>query len=188
MKPDPGRLQPLEPGWIGRDRTALIRFAAPQTRGMDANEQQPGSRDQQNRSTSDLQDRGESDLQDRGENDPRNRPTSGSAIDPRSLPVTQRISLLVRALNGAKRTNEALASCRDGEEMLDVLLNASSKLGLGLSREQLASTPPIRDWVWWKNKEALLTIGDNKPRYQQDGGQGRNKDGEPARRRFLGLF
>ena len=188
MKPDPGRLQPLEPGWIGRDRTALIRFAAPQTRGMDANEQQPGSRDQQDPSNSDLRERSVSDLQDRGENDLRDRPTSESAIDPRSLPVTQRISLLVRALNGAKRTNEALASCRDGEEMLDVLLNASSKLGLGLSREQLASTPPIRDWVWWKNKEALLTIGDNKPRYQQDGGQGRNKDGEPARRRFLGLF
>ena len=110
------------------------------------------------------------------------------AIDPRSLPVGQRIGLLVRALNGAKRTNEALARCRDGEEMLDVLLNASSQLGLGLSREQLASTPPIRDWVWWKNKEALLTIGDNKPRYQQDGGQGRGAGEEPPRRRFLGLF
>jgi hypothetical protein len=80
--------------------------------------------------------------------------------------------------------------------MLDVLLDASAKLGLGLSREQLANTPPIRDWVWWKNKEALLTIGDNKPRYQQDGGQGRrNPDtgteraaGEQPRRRFFGLF
>ncbi|MFM8526257.1 MAG: hypothetical protein ACKOCM_11660 [Cyanobacteriota bacterium] len=116
------------------------------------------------------------------------QPASTSAIDPRTLPVGQRISLLVRALNGARRTNEALARCRDGEEMLDVLLNASSTLGLGLSRQQLASTPPIRDWVWWKNKEALLTIGDNKPRYQQDGGQGQNGDGEPPRRRFLGLF
>jgi hypothetical protein len=70
--------------------------------------------------------------------------------------------------------------------MLDVLLDASAKLGLGLTREQLAQTPPIRDWVWWKNKDALLTIGDNKPRYQQDGGQGR--DGDEPRRRFLGLF
>jgi hypothetical protein len=40
--------------------------------------------------------------------------------------------------------------------------------------------------VWWKNKEALLTIGDNKPRYQQDGGQGDSDDG--PRKRFLGLF
>ena len=111
-------------------------------------------------------------------------------IDLQSLPVTQRINALVKALNGAKRTNEALARCQNGEEMLDVLLDASSKLGLGLSREQLANTPPIRDWVWWKNKEAVLTIGDNKPRYQQDGGQGRQEEGEgaPARRKFLGLF
>jgi hypothetical protein len=106
-------------------------------------------------------------------------------VDLRQLPVGQRVNALVKALNGARRTNEALARCRDGEAMLDVLLDASAKLGLGLSREQLASTPPIRDWVWWKNKEALLTIGDDKPRYQQDGGQGREA---PPRRRFLGLF
>jgi hypothetical protein len=42
--------------------------------------------------------------------------------------------------------------------------------------------------VWWKNKEAVLTIGDNKPRYQQDGGQGRPDEGEGGRRKFLGLF
>jgi hypothetical protein len=48
--------------------------------------------------------------------------------------------------------------------------------------------------VWWKNKEALLTIGDNKPRYQQDGGQGKvpspdaAEGSEQPRRRFLGLF
>jgi hypothetical protein len=108
-------------------------------------------------------------------------------IDPRSLPVSQRIRLLVKALNGAKRTNEALARSRNGEEMLDVLLDASSQLGLGLSREQLRDTPPIRDWVWWKNKEAVLTIGDDKPRYQQDGGQGQPPQ-EEGRRRFLGLF
>ena len=121
-------------------------------------------------------------------------------IDPKTLPVPQRIALLVKALNGAKRTNEALARCADGEAMLDVLLDASSRLGLGLSREDLTRTPPIRDWIWWKNKEALLTIGDNKPRYQQDGQQGRpatpgdaKGDGEgngeeKPRRRFLGLF
>ena len=110
-------------------------------------------------------------------------------IDPRSLPVLQRVRLLVKALDGAKRTNEALAQCSDGEAMLDVLLDASAKLGLGLSRQQLADTPPIRDWVWWKNKEAVLTIGDNKPRYQQDGGQGRLEESGPeARKKFLGLF
>ena len=42
-------------------------------------------------------------------------------VDPRSLPVARRVSLLVSALDGAQRTNEALAACADGEEMLDVL-------------------------------------------------------------------
>jgi hypothetical protein len=115
---------------------------------------------------------------------------SGST-DPGSLPTTRRITLLVKALNGARRTNEALARCRDGEEMLDVLVDASSRLGLGLDREDLRHTPPIRDWIWWKNKEAVLTIGDNKPRYQQDGGQGKAEapsDGPGERKRFLGLF
>ena len=81
-------------------------------------------------------------------------------LDPRSLPVARRVDLLVNALDGAKRTNEALARCSDGEEMLDVLLGASQKLRLGLTREQLRNTPPIRDWVWWKNKEAPITIGN----------------------------
>jgi hypothetical protein len=111
-------------------------------------------------------------------------------MDLKSLPVSQRVNALVKALNGAQRTNEALARCSNGEEMLDVLLDASAKLGLGLTREQLSNTPPIRDWVWWKNKEAVFTIGDNKPRYQQDGGQGRQKpsEAEGGRRKFLGLF
>jgi hypothetical protein len=111
-------------------------------------------------------------------------------VDPRSLPVVQRVRLLVRALNGARRTNEALARCSDGEAMVDVLLDASTKLGLGLTRRDLLETPPIRDWIWWKNKEALVTIGDKPPRYQQDGGQGRPPAGEAPerRRRFLGLF
>ena len=107
-------------------------------------------------------------------------------VDPRSLPVLRRIDLLVKALNGARQTNEALARCGNGEEMLDVLLDASAKLGLGLSREQLRDTPPIRDWVWWKNKQAVLTIGDNSPRYQQDGGRGQSTPRD--RRRFFGLF
>ncbi|MFY7695769.1 MAG: hypothetical protein ACOVQK_05430 [Cyanobium sp.] len=119
---------------------------------------------------------------------------SGSGSDLRSLPLLQRVGLLVKALNGAKRTNEALARCRDGEEMLDVLLDASQRLGLGLTRRDLRDTPPIRDWIWWKNKEAVFTVGDSKPRYQQDGGQGRTPAPEAgegdggARKKFLGLF
>jgi hypothetical protein len=125
-------------------------------------------------------------------------------MDPATLPVGQRVALLVKALNGAKRTNEALARCTDGDGMVEVLLDASRKLGLWLTRRDLLETPPIRDWIWWKNKEALLTIGDNKPRYLQDGGQGRQTpsladpaDGkagdaaepdEAGRKRFLGLF
>lgn len=117
-----------------------------------------------------------------------------------NLPVGQRVALLVKALNGARRTNEALARCSDGDAMVEVLLDASRKLGLGLTRRELLDTPPIRDWIWWKNKEALLTIGDQKPRYQQDGGQGRPEPpaadpeaqprpaGEGERKRFLGLF
>jgi hypothetical protein len=124
-------------------------------------------------------------------------------MDPAKLPLGQRVKLLVDALNGAKRTNEALARCSDGEAMVEVLLDASRKLGLGLSRRDLLETPPIRDWIWWKNKQALLTIGDNKPRYHQDGGQGLQPKagaapapavGEPpapageGRKRLFGLF
>jgi hypothetical protein len=113
--------------------------------------------------------------------------------DPRMLSVSQRVAILVKALDGAKRTNEALAKCVNGDQMVEVLLDASAKLGLGLSRAELTRTPPIRDWLWWKNKEALLTIGDAKPRYQQDGDQGKPEaptaDGEASpRRKFLGLF
>jgi hypothetical protein len=131
-------------------------------------------------------------------------------MDLQSLSVGQRIGLLLKALDGAQRTNEALARCSDGEAMVEVLLDASKKLGLGLTRQDLKTTPPIRDWIWWKNKEALLTIGDNKPRYQQDGNQGKaagagaktkgNTEGnteakadqppggEPERKKFFGLF
>ena len=113
--------------------------------------------------------------------------------DPRTLSVGQRVSILVKALDGAKRTNEALANCSNGDQMVEVLLDASRKLGLGLTRSELTRTPPIRDWIWWKNKEALLTIGDAKPRYQQDGDQGKpNPSGEGAepapRKKLFGLF
>lgn len=80
-------------------------------------------------------------------------------MDPRSLPVARRVALLVKALDGAPRTNEALAKAADGEAMLDVLVSASAKLGLGLTREELSRTPPIRDWIWWHGKQAPITIG-----------------------------
>ncbi|HJM80179.1 MAG: hypothetical protein AB8A40_01180 [Prochlorococcus sp.] len=107
-------------------------------------------------------------------------------LDPRTLPVIKRVDLLVKALNGAESTNEALARCEDGEAMLDVLLGASAKLGLGLTREDLMTTPPIRDWIWWKEKEALITIGETKPRYKQD--DPATKSNASGSRSFLGLF
>ena len=100
------------------------------------------------------------------------------------LPVPQQIALLVKALDGAKRTNEALGRCRNGDEMVDILLGASAKLGLRLTRRDLLETPPIRDWIWFRNNDPLLTVGDRKPRYQQ------NIDRpEPSqRKKFLGIF
>jgi len=105
-------------------------------------------------------------------------------MQPNKLPVAQQISLLVKALDGAKRTNEALANCRDGDEMVEVLLGASAKLGLALSRRDLIETPPIRDWIWFRNNDPLFTVGDGKPRYQQNV----EADGSRQRRKFLGLF
>jgi hypothetical protein len=107
-------------------------------------------------------------------------------VNPRSLPVARRVQLLVRALDGARRTNEKLAACRTGDELVEVLLGASARLGLGLTREDLTSTPPIRDWIWWKGNSAVLTIGDDTPRYKQD--RPAEDPSEPPRRRFLGLF
>jgi len=90
-------------------------------------------------------------------------------LDQRTLPVDKKVQLLVESLDGAERTNEALACCEDGEAMLAVLLGASDKLGLGLTRNDLTKTAPIRDWIWWKNNDAaLFTVGDGTPRHQQD--------------------
>ena len=89
-------------------------------------------------------------------------------MDPRSLPVTQKVKLLIDALDGAQSTNESLSKCEDGDSMIDVLLRASDKLGLGLTKEDLVATPPIRDWIWWKNKQALVTLGKGTLRHQQD--------------------
>ena len=104
-------------------------------------------------------------------------------MNPSSLPVPQRIALLVKALDGAEKTNRALANCSDADAMVEILLGASAKLGLGLTRRDLTETPPIRDWIWFKNNDPLITVGDDKPRYR------REQASEPGqRRRFLGLF
>ena len=79
-------------------------------------------------------------------------------MNPSSLPVQQRIALLVQALDGAEKTNKALATCPDGDAMVDILLGASAKLGLGLTRRDLTETPPIRDWIWFKNNDPLVTV------------------------------
>ena len=100
----------------------------------------------------------------------------------RTLPVAQRIALLVKALDGAEKTNKALATCADGEAMVEILLGAAAKLGLGLTRRDLMETPPIRDWIWFKSNDPLVTVGDAKPRYRQEA-----VDDKP-RRKFLGLF
>ncbi len=89
-------------------------------------------------------------------------------MDSKTLSVTQRVKLLVESIDGSEQTNEALSRCKDTEAMLDVLLGASSSLGLDLTRDELMVTPPIRDWIWWKNKEALVTLGSGTPRHQQD--------------------
>ncbi len=86
----------------------------------------------------------------------------------RNLPVKERLKLLVESLDGAEETNQALSQCEDAESMLDILLDVSSKLGLELTRDQLKQNPPIRDWIWWKNKEALVNLGDENLRYQAD--------------------
>ena len=105
-------------------------------------------------------------------------------MNPSSLPVHQRIALLVKALDGAEKTNKALATCADGDAMVDILLDASAKLGLRLTRRDLTETPPIRDWIWFKNNDPLVTVGDAKPRYRR----ATPEKAKPERKRFLGLF
>ena len=111
-------------------------------------------------------------------------------MNPSSLPVQQRIALLVKALDGAEKTNKALATCADGDAMVDILLDASAKLGLRLTRRDLTETPPIRDWIWFKNNDPLVTVGDTKPRYRRATPEKSKPDSaeQPERKRFLGLF
>ncbi len=89
-------------------------------------------------------------------------------MDLKNSSVQERLKLLVDSLDGVEKTNEALSQCATGEAMLDVLLDVSSELGLGLTRDDLRRNPPIRDWIWWKNKEALVNLGDENLRYQGD--------------------
>ena len=107
-----------------------------------------------------------------------------------SLPVQQRIALLVKALDGAEKTNKALATCADGDAMVDILLGASAKLGLGLTSRDLTETAPIRDWIWFKNNDPLITVGDAKPRYRRETPEKPKQvpTQQQERKRFLGLF
>ena len=89
-------------------------------------------------------------------------------MDAKTLPTSKRLRLLVDALDGSQKINEALSKCENGDAMLEILLGLSLDLGLGLSKEDLMTTPPIRDWIWWKNKQALVTLGDGTLRHQQD--------------------
>lgn len=110
-------------------------------------------------------------------------------MKPSSLPVSQRIALLVKALDGAEKTNRALASCADADAMVEILLGASAKLGLGLTRRDLTETPPIRDWIWFKSNDPLITVGDAKPRYRREQpSQPSQPEPDAPRRRFFGLF
>ena len=68
-------------------------------------------------------------------------------MDPKNLSVNEKVKLLVEALDGSEQTNEALSNAEDVEAMVAVLLEASQKLGLGLTRDELMKTPRIRDWI-----------------------------------------
>ncbi len=100
-------------------------------------------------------------------------------MNQKTLPVSERVQLLVDSLDGAEKTNEALSNCKNGDDMVEILLEASSRLGLGLTRNELMQTAPFRDWIWWKNKDAPLTLGDGILRFQQD------KNSKS--RRFIGM-
>ena len=89
-------------------------------------------------------------------------------MDLKTLPVKEKVKILVDSLDGSEQTNEALSRCNDSGSMIDLLLGSSQRLGLGLTKEDLMRTPPIRDWIWYKDGGALLTVGDGVPRYQQD--------------------
>ena len=100
-------------------------------------------------------------------------------MDSKNLSVNEKVKLLVDALDGNQEINDALSNSKDGEEMLEILLTNSSKMGIDLTKEDFLKTAPIRDWIWWKNKDAPLTLGEGILRYQQDT--------ESKSRRFIGM-
>ena len=100
-------------------------------------------------------------------------------MDLQNLSVNEKVKVLVDSLDGDTEVNNALSNCVDGDAMIKILLNISSKIGLGLTKEDFLKTPQIRDWIWWKNKDAPLTLGEGILRYQQD------KKSES--RRFIGM-
>jgi len=89
-------------------------------------------------------------------------------MENKNLSVQEKVKLLVGVLDGDQKINEALSKCEDGEVMLNILFEVSFNLRLGLSREDLKQTPPFRDWIWWKNKQSLVTLGEGTLRHQQD--------------------
>jgi hypothetical protein len=93
--------------------------------------------------------------------------TSRASVDFSGYTAAQKINALVRGIEGDKRWNTALGKAPTAEAMLDLLESASNKLKLGLSRQELATTPPLRDWLWFKKNKPLFTIGDELPRYRQ---------------------
>ena len=101
------------------------------------------------------------------------------AMDQQNLSVNEKVKLLVDALDGDQEANDELSNSKDGEQMLDVLMKHSSKMGIELTKDDFLKTPPIRDWIWWKNKDAPLTLGEGILRYQQDS--------ESTNRRFIGM-
>ncbi|WP_320667060.1 hypothetical protein [Prochlorococcus sp. MIT 1307] len=100
-------------------------------------------------------------------------------MESKTLSVNAKVQLLVDRLDGDKAKNDALSSCKDGEDMLNLLIETSTQMNLDLTRDDFLKTPPIRDWIWWKNKDAPLTLGDGVLRYQQD----KNS----KNRRFIGM-
>mgnify|MGYP007063703622 CR=1 FL=1 len=100
-------------------------------------------------------------------------------MDSKNLSVNEKVRMLVEALDGDKGTHDALSSSEDGEAMLKILLETSAKMEIDLSRDDFLKTPPIRDWIWWKNKDAPLTLGEGILRYQQDSNS--------KSRRFIGM-
>ena len=100
-------------------------------------------------------------------------------MNSKNLSVNEKVKVLVDALDGDQEANDALSNSKNGEAMLDILIKNSSKMGLGLTKDDFLKTPPIRDWIWWKNKDAPLTLGEGVLRYQQDK--------ESKNRRFIGM-